>query len=153
MHQLLIPMRIPRFLLVCVVTLLFAGAATPALAQSNEAEVDTAKAAAQEWLDLLDANRYEATWETAASMFRAQVTAEQWTQQIQQAHSQLDSLQSRSLVAARYTTSLPNVPEGEYVVAQYRAQYGDTNTVETITLMKDDDAWCTAGYFVQPENQ
>ena len=126
---------------------------TPALAQSNDAQVEAAQKAAQEWLALLDANNYEATWENAASMFKTQVTTDQWVQQIKQAHSQLDSLQSRSVVAARYTESLPNVPEGEYVVVQYRTVYGDMSTIETMTLMKDGDAWRTAGYFVKPEDQ
>lgn len=147
-------MRSQRLLVVCVfIALLITGATTPALAQSDDAKVEAAKQAAQEWLALLDANDYEATWTEAASLFKSQITTEQWIKQIQQAHSSLDALQSRSVVAARYAESLPNVPEGEYVVVQYRTVYGDKRTIETMTLTKDGDAWRTAGYFVKPENQ
>lgn len=128
-------------------------AATPAHAQSNDGQVEAAKAAAAEWIELLDANDYQATWEQAASLLQSQVTADQWANQVRQVHSQLGTLQDRSLIAARYTTSLPNVPEGEYVVAQYRAQYGSQTVIETATLMKDGEAWRVAGYFVRPENQ
>lgn len=140
--------------LVLALILLTAGlAVAPVQAQSNEEQVTAAKEAAAEWIELLDANDYQATWEQAASLLKSQVTADQWANQIQQVHSQFGELQERSLVAARYTTSLPNVPEGEYVIAQYRAQYGNQTLIETATLMKDGDAWRVAGYFVRPENQ
>jgi len=146
-------MRSNRFYMLVLILLTIGLVAAPAHAQSNDEQVTAAKEAAAEWLELLDANDYQATWEQAANLLKSQVTADQWASQIQQVHAQLDTLQSRSLIAARYTTSLPNVPEGEYVVAQYRAQYGGQNTVETATLTKEGDAWRVAGYFVRPENQ
>jgi len=124
----------------------------PAQAQSNDDAVEAAKQSAQGWLALVDAGDYETSWEDAAKLLKSQITAEQWAARVEQVHSQLGTFQERSLIAARYTTSLPNVPDGEYVVAQYRAQYGDTTVVETATLMKEDDAWRIAGYFVRPEN-
>lgn len=137
--------------LIGLFVLLFAATASgPALAQSNEQAVEAAKQAAQEWLALLDADKYEPTWAEASSLFKSKLTAEQWEARVKQAHSTLDSLQSRSLVSARYTTSFPNVPEGEYVAAQYRSLYGDKETVETVILKKDQDEWRMAGYFVKP---
>ncbi|MCS3939677.1 hypothetical protein GGP84_002310 [Salinibacter ruber] len=122
-------------------------------AQSNEQAVEAAKEAAQEWFVLLDADKYEATWEEAATFFKSKVTAEQWAAQVRRAHAALDSLRSRSLVAARYTKSVPNAPEGEYVVAQYRSMYGEKETVETTYLKKDDGTWRVAGYYVKPGGQ
>lgn len=146
-------MRYSRLYPLALLLLAIGLAAAPAHAQSNDEQVEVAKSAAAEWLELLDANDYQATWEEAASLLKSQVTADQWASQIQQVHSQLGALRDRSLIAARYTTSLPNVPEGEYVVVQYRAQYGSKTTIETATLMKDGEAWRIAGYFVRPENQ
>lgn len=123
------------------------------MAQSHEEDVEEAKQAAQKWLALLDADKLEATWREAASSFRAQIpTAEQWASQVRQAHSSLDSLRDRSLAAARYTTSLPNpnVPEGEYVVTQYRARYGTKTFAETVILTRDEKAWKVVGYFIKP---
>ena len=65
----------------------------------------------------------------------------------------LDSLRSRSLVAARYTTSLPKAPDGEYVVVQYRSTYADEQWAETVTLKKDPDGWRVAGHFLQPADR
>jgi hypothetical protein len=81
------------------------------------------------------------------------MTAEQWAAQVRQAHAALDSLRSRSLVAARYATDIPNAPEGEYVVAQYKSMYGAKEMVETAYLKKDDGMWRVAGYFVKPAGQ
>lgn len=132
--------------------LLMLGAPSALYAQ-NQAAVDSAKQAAQEWLTLLDANDYEATWTEASSFFKSKIGSDQWVQRIQQAHSSLDSLQSRSLVAARYTSSLPNAPSGEYVIAQYRATYGSQKTVETVSLKKEQGEWRVAGYVVRPNQQ
>ena len=125
----------------------------PLPAQSNEQAVEAAKEAAQEWLALLDAGKYETTWEEGATLIKSKMTAEQWAAQVRQAHAALDSLRSRSLVAARYATDIPNAPEGEYVVAQYKSMYGAKETVETTYLKKDDGMWRVAGYFVKPAGQ
>ncbi|MEF8817800.1 MAG: DUF4019 domain-containing protein [Salinibacter sp.] len=136
-----------------VALFLAVGVSMPVSAQSNEEAVEAAKAASQEWLALLDADEYEATWEEGATFFKSKVSAEQWAAQIRQAHSSLGSFQSRSLVTARYTRSIPNAPEGEYVIAQYRATYGTQETVETVSLKKDQEEWRVAGYFVKPAGQ
>jgi len=122
-------------------------------AQSNEQAAEAAKQAAQEWLALYDAGRYDSTWTEASAYFKSKISAEQWVARIQQGRRQypvLDSLRSRSLVAARYTTSLPKAPDGEYVVVQYEATYADEQWAETVTLKKDPDGWRVAGHFLQP---
>lgn len=138
----------------CVLALLLiAGSASPAYSQSTDQNVEAAQEAAQEWMALVDADEYEASWSEAAEFFKAQLTAEQWAQQVQQARGALDALQDRSLIAARHTTSLPNAPEGEYVIAQYRATYGSEPLIETVTLMQEESAWRVIGYYIQPEGQ
>lgn len=125
-------------------------------AQTNEEAVERAKQISQEWLTLFDAEKYDSTWVEASSYFKSKISKEQWAMQIQQTRMQrpvLDSLRSRSLVAARYTTSLPKAPDGEYVVVQYEATYADEQWVETVTLKKDPDAWRVAGYFTKPTGQ
>lgn len=123
------------------------------MAQSHEQAVDAAKQAAQEWLVLVDAGKYKASWREAGASLRAGVpTAEQWAARVRRVHSKLDSLRSRSIAAARYTTSLadPNAPEGEYVVVQYRSQFGEEVRAETVVLSREEDGWGVIGYFVKP---
>lgn len=135
------------------VLLVTVAAPLSASAQSNEQAVEAAKQTAQEWLTLLNADKYKATWEEAATFFKSKISAEQWAAQVRQAHTSLDSLRSRSLAAARYTASMPNAPKGEYVIAQYRATYGSRNIVETVSLKKDQGEWRVAGYFIKPAGQ
>ena len=125
-------------------------------AQSNEQAVEAAKQAAQEWLSLFDAEKFRATWEEASPYFKSKVSTDQWVTLIEQSRRQrpvLDSLRSRSLVAARYTTSLPKAPDGEYVVVQYRATYANEQWAETVTLKKAPDGWRVAGHFLQPADR
>ena len=125
-------------------------------AQSNEQAVTDAKKAAQEWLTLFDDEKYKATWENASSFFQSKIGAEQWAARIKQSKKRrpaLDSLQSRSLAAARYTESLPQAPDGQYVVIQYRATYADEKWVDTVTLKKESAEWKVAGYVTKPAGQ
>lgn len=125
-------------------------------AQTNEEAVETAKQVAQEWLTLFDAEKYDSTWVEASSFFKSKISKEQWAMRIEQSRKRrpvLDSLTSRSLVAARHTTSLPKAPDGEYVVVQYEATYADERWAETVTLKKDPDGWRVAGYFMKPTGQ
>ena len=143
---------IPRSCLPIVVLVGLVVAPFPLQAQ-NQTAVDSAKQAAQEWLTLLDADQYEATWEEGASFFKSKIDADGWASRLKSAHASLDSLRSRSLVAARYTQSVPNAPDGEYVIAQYRATYGERALVETVSLKKEQDEWRVAGYVIRPDQQ
>ena len=125
-------------------------------AQSNKQAVEAAKHAAQEWLTLFDDGQYQTTWEHASSFFQSKIGAEQWAARITQSKQRrpvLDSLQSRSVAAARYTTSLPDAPDGEYVVVQYKATYADEQWVDMVTLKKESDEWKVAGYVTKPANR
>lgn len=125
-------------------------------AQSNEQVVEAAREAAQEWLSFFDDEKYETTWAEASSFFKSKVGKEQWVLRIKQTKKRqpvLDSLRSRSEIAARYTTTLPKAPDGEYVVVQYRATYADEEFIETVTLTKDGEDWRVAGYFTKPSGQ
>jgi len=125
-------------------------------AQSNEQAVEAAREAAQEWLALFGDEKYEETWSEASSFFKSKIGKEQWVMRIKQTKTRrpvLDSLRSRSEVAARYTTSLPNAPDGEYVVVQYRATYADQEFIETMTLTKEGEDWRVAGYVTKPPGQ
>lgn len=152
LHQSPHVMRL-RFLFASALVLLVLAVAPGPLHAQNEAAVDSAQQAAQAWLELLDADEYEATWTEAAAFFQSKVDTEQWVRQVKQAHGPLGDFQSRSLVEARYTSSMPNAPEGEYVIAQYRATYGSAEVVETVSLKKEQDEWRVAAYLVRPNQQ
>ena len=127
---------------------------TPALAQ-HEAEEEAAHEAAEEWLVLYDDGDTEATWDEAALVFQEQIPQQQWDAQVEQIRAGLGAPEERTLLDKRYTEELPDVPEGEYVIIQYQTQYENARTTETLTMRfdADDDAWRTAGYFVDPDEE
>ncbi|WP_332875856.1 DUF4019 domain-containing protein [Massilia sp. S19_KUP03_FR1] len=124
--------------------------ATSAYAQEDQRVTD-AKAAASAWLAQLDAGQYPATWTSSAGAFRAVVSQENWLQAMQQVHAPLGSVTSRTLKSAQFTRTMPNVPEGEYVVIQYDTTFANrAGSVETVTPMRDKDgSWKVSGYFVR----
>ena len=113
----------------------------------NENGIETAKA----WLKFVDAQQYNASWQTAAKVFKAAVTKDQWEKTIKTVRDPLGELLERRLFHDRFTSTLPGMPDGEYLVLRFVAAYQHKQSaVETVTLTKDDhDTWRVAGYFIK----
>jgi hypothetical protein len=127
-------------------------AALAARAESKpEASVKAAEAAATPWLALVDAGDSAASWSQAAPVFRQQVTEDQWRAAVGSARGPFGKLLSRKLSSARYTTSLPGAPDGEYVVIRYATSFEKKrDAIETVTPMKGTDGvWRVSGYFIR----
>jgi hypothetical protein len=133
-----------------ILVLLFNFVTTTARA-ADQAAVDEATNAADRWLKLVDAGDYKQSWNTACSLFRNAVTADQWAQQVGSVRKQVGALVSRKLKSAQYTTSLPGAPDGKYVVIQYDSVFQNkSDAVETVTPMLDKDGqWRVSGYFIR----
>lgn len=123
----------------------------PALHAQETERTRAGVAAAQEWLGLADAGKGAGSWAAAGTVFRAAVTSEQWDGMLEGARAPLGALKTRSLSSARYTRTLPGMPEGDYVVIQYAATYasrpGATETV--VTAREGDGAWKVITYLIQ----
>ena len=107
--------------------------------------------AVESWLNLVDSARYAESWKAAASLFREKVTAAQWEEAVRSARGPLGPVESRKLVTAQYTRTLPGAPDGEYVVIRYETTFQKKkSSIETVTPMKDNDGvWRVAGYTIQ----
>ena len=115
-------------------------------------EVDAAtRTAAAEWLQRIDTANYSASWEAAASMFKAAVSVQAWEKAAQSVCGPLGAVRKRTERSASPTNSLPGVPEGKYVVVQYDTAFENKPAaVETLTLAQDrDGSWRVAGYFIK----
>ncbi len=124
-----------------------------ALALSAKADDQTAPAvkAAEAWLSLVDSGDYAASWKEAAPVFKEAVSQAQWEAAVKSVRSPLGKLESRELMGAKFTTTLPGAPDGEYVVIQFKAKFAQkAEAVETVTPMKDPEgAWRVSGYFIR----
>jgi len=125
----------------------------PVLAQSaqEQAAVTAAQSSAQQWLSLLFSNDLAASHREASELFKTQVTADQWAQQVQQMQQQLGGVVSRKLAAAKYLNELPGAPPGNYVVLVFQTSFQKRKSaIETLTQHQDAQGyWRAAMYQVQ----
>jgi hypothetical protein len=128
-----------------------AAAPAPAAPSAEQAAQAEAQKRAQEWLGLVDAGQYDASWDAAAPVFQSSLTKEQWNQALQTARTPLGQVSSRQFRAAEYKTSIPGAPPGTYVVVYYDSAFAQKPSArETVTLLQQgDQSWKVAGYFVQ----
>jgi hypothetical protein len=120
-------------------------------AAADEEMEQKAVTAAKAWLALVDSGDYEKSWNTAAEYFQNAVAQQQWQQSLTAARKPLGKVVSRQLKAKQYTTSLPDAPDGQYVVIQYETSFENKKSaVETITPMVNADGnWRVAGYYIK----
>ena len=128
-----------------ILSLIFS-ASEPAAERREEA----ATKVALEWLALVDGRQYEASWNKAASLFKAQVGTSDWVKAASAVRNPLGSLIARRLVSATHTTSLPGAPDGEYVVIQFQTRFENKRqAVETVTPTLDKGRWRVSGYYIR----
>ena len=122
-----------------------------AYAAADEAMEQKAVSAAKAWLALVDSGDYEQSWNTAAEYFQNAVAQQQWQQSLTAARKPLGKVVSRQLKSKQYTTSLPDAPDGQYVVIQYETSFENKKSaVETITpMVSADGKWRVAGYYIK----
>ena len=110
-----------------------------------------ARNAALEWLALTDSKQYSESWDEAGSLFKINVSRMQWLSAMRSVRTPLGAMQSRSFVEAEYKTDLPGMPDGKYVVIQYRTSFENkADAVETIASTLDSDGlWRVSGYFIR----
>jgi hypothetical protein len=138
-----------------VAVLALATQTSPVAAQAVDTagSVRAATVAAESWLRVVDQQQYAASWDSAATIFKGAVTRDQWVQAATQARASIGALGARDKPATQYTTQLPGVPAGQYVVLQYRTTAGPGRTVaEMVTAVLDGArGWRVVGYFVRPQ--
>ena len=110
-----------------------------------------AQGIADAWLQLIDAGEYGKSWDEAAEYFKSAVTKQQLQQSLEAVRKPLGKCITRTVKSAKYATSLPGAPDGEYVVIQYETSFENKEkTIETVTPMKDNDGkWRVSGYYIK----
>ena len=120
------------------------------MAQTVDQETE-AVTAAEGWLALVDAGKYGESWKAASGFFKIAVPQGQLEQSLKAVRSPLGKLVSRKLLSKTYMTSLPGVPDGEYLVIQFETSFQNKKSaIETITPMKEKDGkWRVSGYYIK----
>jgi len=134
---------------ILAITLLAGASLVPAL---HAADPDSAPALAAtiEWLHQIDAGKYGASWDAASGYFKGALSREKWIEAMNGARKPLGSIERRFLKGAKFRTSLPGAPDGEYFVIQFETNFEHKqNSVETVTAAREGSAWKPAGYFIK----
>ena len=120
-------------------------------AAGAEAPEKAAKPGAEQWLALVDADNYAESWKQAASIFKEQLTVEQWESAVKSVHSQTGKLVSRKFRTAEFTDSLRDAPPGDYVILKYDTVFENLKTATEIVVptKEKDGSWRVSGYFVK----
>jgi hypothetical protein len=110
-----------------------------------------AQQSSESWLALVDAGKYDESWQEAAQYFKGVVAKEDWRKTVQGVRDPLGKMRSRKLKSATYKTSLPGAPDGEYVIIQYDSSFEHKQeALETVTPMLDKDGkGRVSGYFIK----
>jgi uncharacterized protein (TIGR03067 family) len=119
-----------------------------------DAKVESAKIAGTQaveaWLKAKDARDYAKTWDRTSVLGRGGLAKETLAAAYDGMFKKLGKLTARNPVGdAHYATSLSGVPDGEYVVVEYKCSFANwANILERVTAMLDKDGqWRIAGYF------
>lgn len=136
--------KIPYIVLLCIL------AASVSFVKADSEMEKTAILEALKWLAEVDEGQYELSWEGAAEFFQNAVEKEQWVRSLQAARKPLGNLISRKLKNSTYKTSLPGVPDGNYVVIQFETSFENKKSaIETVTPMMDKSGnWRVSGYYI-----
>ena len=109
-----------------------------------------AEAAALDWLSYVDAGEYVTSWSNAGAVFKKQITPQAWEDAASVARKPLGAMRERKVQSAQYSTTLPGVPDGEYVVLHFVSSFANKESgIETVATVFEDGAWRVVGYYIR----
>jgi len=107
-----------------------------------------AKADADAWLSLVDAGKFEESWNAASPYLKQVTTKAGWVKSGAAIRSAVGKLVSRTQISTMETGAVPSAPPGRYVVFEFHTRYSNRllaieSVVETLC---EDGKWRIAGY-------
>jgi menaquinone-dependent protoporphyrinogen IX oxidase len=107
--------------------------------------------AAEQWLALIDAGKYPESWQDTSTYMQKAVAKKRWQEILTATRKPLGTLEKRKLKSAKYQTTLPGAPDGQYVVLVFDTSFQNKKeAVETVTMQLElDGAWKPSGYFIR----
>ena len=118
---------------------------SPALAA--DAREQAAAKSVEAWLAIHDAGRYDESWDAAAEYVKRMIPQSKWEDAMQAHRAPLGNVKSRSVHATTYAATLPGMPDGDYMVLQYKTSFEKKDSaIETIIPMLEDGQWKVMTY-------
>jgi hypothetical protein len=110
-------------------------------------------AAANQWLGLIDAGKYDDAWANSADEIKSIGPKEGFAKMMEQTRAPLGKEISRSVADKAYAKDPQNASPGEYVQAHFHASFENAKSAtETIIVKKQaDGSWKVGQYTVNPD--
>ena len=100
---------------------------------------------ARTWLGLVDAGRWDASWNATGQGFRALNTSRTWASVSERVRPPLGAVLSRNMISQE---RLPAPPYG-YEVVKFRTSFANKpDTTETLSLVREGSDWKVVGYLI-----
>jgi hypothetical protein len=121
------------------------------VARAEDMPEKAAQKAAEAWMPLWDAGKYDESYQELAEHTRKNIPKRQWFVYWSAVRKPLGKLKSRKLIEAKYIKSLPGVPDQEGAMLQYESSFENKESVvETFGMMREKDGtWRVANYLTK----
>jgi ribosomal protein S20 len=117
-----------------------------AINAAHAGQVQAAQKAAEAWLTLVDAEKYDESWKETSPFLQSHVPEKSWEKHMQTMRAMVD----RTLHTTQYRDQFPGLPAGEYVAFVWETYFGAKRTMlESLIMSFDGSQWKPVGYAVQ----
>ena len=111
----------------------------------DSTSIETARA----WLKLVDSGEYLQSWQQTDYIFQTATPEPKWRLALEQLRIPLGRVMSRTYFDVQEYSSLPGMPNGEYLVVQFQTSFTNKeHALETLSLSKNSGQWQPLGYLI-----
>jgi hypothetical protein len=121
------------------------------VALAQDPNVIAAQTATRQWLAFVDRGDAQTSWGAAGKKLQSANSVAFWADGLKKARARLGTVTRRTAGPARFQTTLPGSPDGEYVQLLFSTSFANkANGRETLTMEREADGkWRVIGYFPQ----
>lgn len=119
--------------------------------QDTPSEGELLQQAARDWLQLIDEQKYEESWERASNQLQTKISKENWSKVVQTVRKTFGDLTEREFLSANFKATSPNAPRGKYAVIKFTVHFENARAaVETLNMYKKPEGeWTVSGYYIE----
>lgn len=116
--------------------------------QSDQTPEKVARQIAEDWLQLLDSQRYAESWELLSSNTKGKLPKDQWELAMMGMREPLGKLKQRKFEKAQYIKSLQGYPDQEGIIVRFESTFESRKSViESVGTIHDKDGkWRVVAY-------
>jgi hypothetical protein len=145
-------MRRALFLVLCLALISFDGCAMHSIATARAArrtQEKEARAAALQWLELVDSGDYETAYAEEPARLRAAATEAQFVRSMNGRRAPFGRANSRNFIGAAFTRKLTGSPDGHYESVLFRTRFEHKSlAAERVILTRESRHWRVVDYRV-----